>query len=84
MPPRTVKQAAEILNVAPATIYELCARRRLRHLRLGNRRGTIRIPEDALNEFITGVTVTEHSPGTPDVAIGYRQQNSRRRGARKA
>jgi hypothetical protein len=29
----------------------LCSQRRLRHIRVGIRRGVLRIPEDALEEF---------------------------------
>jgi excisionase family DNA binding protein len=53
----TVKEAAERLAVSQATIYSLCRSRKLRHLRLGTRRGTIRIPEDALDALVVGVTV---------------------------
>jgi excisionase family DNA binding protein len=53
----TVKEAAERLGISQATIYGLCRSRKLRHLRLGTRRGTIRIPEDALDTLVFGVTV---------------------------
>ncbi len=47
----SVKQAAERLGVSPALVYALCAKNRIRHERHGLGRGTIRIPEDALNEY---------------------------------
>jgi excisionase family DNA binding protein len=46
----SVKQAAERLGVSQSLIYSLCAARRLRHFRVGVGRGTIRIPEEALEE----------------------------------
>lgn len=52
-----VKEAAERLSVSEGTIYGLCRDRRLRHVRVGRGRGTIRIPEDALDALVLGVTV---------------------------
>jgi excisionase family DNA binding protein len=48
----SVKQAAERLGVSPSLIYSLCAARKLRHFRVGVGRGTIRIPDDALEEVM--------------------------------
>jgi excisionase family DNA binding protein len=53
----TVKQAAKKLGISPATVYGLCSARRLRHERHGLGRGSIRIPEDALEEYRRSVTV---------------------------
>jgi excisionase family DNA binding protein len=54
----TVKEAAERLKVAPATIYTLCARGRLVHIRVGvGGRGTIRILEQDLSDFLKEATV---------------------------
>lgn len=47
-----VQEAAQKLEVSGRTVYELCATNRLRHLRIGVRRGTIRIPEDAIQEYL--------------------------------
>jgi excisionase family DNA binding protein len=47
----TVKAAAKRLGVSAALVYALCSARRLRHIRVGIRRGVLRIPEDALEEF---------------------------------
>ncbi len=47
----TVAQAAERLGVSRALIYSLVAARRLRHERIGLKRGVIRIPDDALDEY---------------------------------
>ena len=59
----TVKAAAERLHVAVATVYHLCSALKLRHLRVGTGRGTIRIPETSLEEFMRQATV-EPRPGT--------------------
>jgi excisionase family DNA binding protein len=54
----SVREAAEQLGVSPSLVYELCARKRIRHERHGLGRGSIRIPEDALEEYRRSVTVT--------------------------
>jgi excisionase family DNA binding protein len=61
----TVKEAADRLRVSPATIYILCAQGRLSHLRVGTQgRGTIRVREVDLQEFIDEATVREEArPG---------------------
>lgn len=41
--PLTVKQAAERLNVSVDSTYQLCHDGKLKHQRIGNGRGTIRI-----------------------------------------
>ena len=54
----TVKEAAERMRVAAATVYLLCAQGRLVHLRVGaGGRGTIRVREEDLQIFIEGATV---------------------------
>ena len=53
----SVRETAERLGISPALVYGLCARKRIRHERHGLGRGTIRIPEDALEEYRKGVTV---------------------------
>jgi excisionase family DNA binding protein len=57
----TVREAADRLGVSAGLIYGLCARRQLRHERYGLGRGTIKIPEDAIDEFRRSVSV-----GGPD------------------
>lgn len=47
----SVKQAAKVLNVSETTIRNLCRTDQLRHERIGNGRGTIRIHQDAIREF---------------------------------
>ncbi|RCS42291.1 DNA-binding protein [Bremerella cremea] len=49
--PLTVKQAAAYLNVSPKTIYAACESKALRHLRIGEGRGTIRINKADLEDF---------------------------------
>ncbi len=53
----TIKEAAERLNLCQATVYELCAQRKLRHVRLGVGRGTIRVSEADLDQYLQEATV---------------------------
>lgn len=52
----TVKQAAERLGISPALTYSLISGRKLRYCRIGNGRGRIRIPEDAIGEYLARCT----------------------------
>jgi excisionase family DNA binding protein len=52
----TVKQAAERLGISAALTYSLVAGRKLRFCRVGNGRGRIRIPEDAIGEYLARCT----------------------------
>jgi excisionase family DNA binding protein len=63
----SVKDAAARLNVSRALVYSLIAGRRLRFVRVGNGRGRIRIPEDALDEYVNRATVTPREAGPPPV-----------------
>ena len=54
----SVRETAKDLAVSVATVYGLCSRRLIRHQRIGLGRGTIRIPEDAIEEYRRGVTVS--------------------------
>jgi excisionase family DNA binding protein len=58
----TVKQVAQRLQVSEATVYQLCAKRKLAHARVGAGRGAIRVGEDALAAFVQASTV---APGRP-------------------
>jgi excisionase family DNA binding protein len=53
----TVREAAGLLGISEQTVYQLCAQKKVRHLRLGIGRGTLRIPASALDEFIAQSTV---------------------------
>lgn len=61
----TVKEAAEKLGVAPATVYSLCGSRRLKHQRIGLGRGVIRIREEDLERYLVGATVEPDEPTAP-------------------
>lgn len=60
----TVKQAAELLGVSPSLVYSLIASRKLRFCRIGNGRGRLRVPEDAIEEYLARCTfgVREDKP----------------------
>jgi len=60
-----VREAAERLKVAPATIYLLCAQGQLNHIRVGTGgRGTIRILEADLAVFVESAMVRTLSQTT--------------------
>ena len=64
--PLTVKEAAPQLRLSAATVYALCAARKLRHQRVGLGRGKILIPPEAIAEYLAKGTVksTEPHPAT--------------------
>ena len=47
----TVRQAAERLGISPSLVYALCKEGKMRHERHGLRRGTIRVTDEALEEY---------------------------------
>jgi excisionase family DNA binding protein len=53
----TVRQVAERLGVSRAIVYQLCAQKKLAHVRVGVGRGTIRIREQDLDDYLRGATV---------------------------
>ena len=53
----SIKEAAEVLGLSCGLIYALCARKKIRHERYGLGRGTIKIPEDAIDEYRQSVTL---------------------------
>ena len=61
----TVKDVADILNISEQTVYQLCSRKKLRHLRFGVGRGTLRIPASALDELVAQATVRPDAPAEP-------------------
>ncbi len=60
----TVAAAAKQLGVSPSLVYGLIAARKLRHCRIGNGRGRLRIPDDAIGEYLARCTfdVKEEKP----------------------
>ena len=69
-----VREASQRLRVSPSLIYTLCTRGKIAHERYGLGRGTIRIREDALNDFqnrckvrpgLTGFAIVHPSPRPP-------------------
>lgn len=60
-----VKQAAERLEVSPATIYALIAAGKLRCYRIGAGRGSIRIDETHLAEFLRAAESGSGPPPAP-------------------
>lgn len=52
MPIYTVKEAASLLRLSVASVYALCAAKKLRHQRVGVGRGKILIPADAIDEYL--------------------------------
>lgn len=65
----TVKQAAWYLNVGDRTVYSLCADNNLRHYRIGNGRGTIRIRREDLDRYLEQNQVNVRS--TEDVETDF-------------
>jgi excisionase family DNA binding protein len=61
----TVREVAAILHVSAATVYALCNKRKLAHIRVGAGRGTIRIRQEDLDAFIAGATVQTGEPTAP-------------------
>jgi excisionase family DNA binding protein len=61
----TVKQAAEKLSVSPTLVYSLVSQRLIRHERIGVKRGVIRIPDDALDEYRRAREVGVAEPAPP-------------------
>jgi excisionase family DNA binding protein len=65
----TVKQSAGRLGVSPGLVYSLVAGRKLRFVRVGNGRGRIRIPEDAIEEYLSRATFAPQETKAPAVRV---------------
>ena len=65
--PLTVKEAAPLLGLSPASVYALCTAKKLRHRRVGPGEGKIVIPSDAIEEYLARSTVgsTAGDPTAP-------------------
>lgn len=62
MKPLTVKEAAAELRLSKGAVYALCASRKLRHQRVGQGRGKIVVPPDAIAEYLAKGTVKSVEP----------------------
>lgn len=60
----SVREYAVEYGVSPATVYAMCAQKKLAHVRLGVGRGTIRIPADQADDRVsqTGKSETPTAP----------------------
>jgi excisionase family DNA binding protein len=65
----TVREVAEQLGIAPTTVYAMCQRKLIPHVRLGTGRGAIRISEEALAEYLDGATVRQEGPLAPQAKV---------------
>lgn len=75
----TVPQAAERLGLSKTAVYQLCSRDRptIRHLRLGAGGATIRIPAEAIDEYLTAATVAPvEREGRADPPMRYIRSKS--------
>lgn len=53
----TVREVADHLGVAVTTVYGLCESRQIAHIRVGTGRGSIRIAQQALDDYIAASVV---------------------------
>jgi excisionase family DNA binding protein len=67
----TVTQVAERLSCSAALVYQLCADGRIAHHRLGLGRGTIRITEDGLSEYLLKTHNTTTQPAKTLVGLKH-------------
>lgn len=66
----SVKEAAPRLDLSVPTVYELCAKGKLRHRRLGPSGGKIRVSEAAIEDYLRGCEVGEHNAPAAVAAEG--------------
>jgi excisionase family DNA binding protein len=67
-----VKQAAARLEVSVATVYGLVGSGKLKHYRIGNGRGVVRIAEEHLAEFLEQAEPGAASPApTPRLRLKH-------------
>jgi excisionase family DNA binding protein len=74
----TVREVADRLRLSVSQVYALCASGKLPHLRFGNGRGTIRVTEAQLQEFIEACEVTPVA-SLPEGLTHIRQPGERSR-----
>jgi excisionase family DNA binding protein len=70
----TVKQVAERLNIAPQSVYQLIQAGKLPVHRFGAGRGTIRISQADLDQFIESCRQVASPRDVPRVSRPARQQ----------
>ena len=58
----TVAQAAEHMGVGTRVVYKLCATRELKHARIGNGKGLLRINLSDLEDYIERSSVQPSEP----------------------
>ncbi len=63
----TVNEVAERLKVSPATIYDAASSGELPHHRIGRGRGTIRVSEEQLAEYLKKTQVKPASSPQRDL-----------------
>jgi excisionase family DNA binding protein len=61
----TVQEAAKILELSPSTVYDLCARKQLGHVKVGAGRRVIRISPADVSAYLAGRRV-EPADGKPE------------------
>lgn len=62
LPPLRVKEAAKLLNVSAAAIYDLIRAGKLPHYRIGPTGRTIRVSESAIEDYLTDCQVASVPP----------------------
>ncbi len=58
------------MGVSTTTVYGLCRRKLLRHVRIGLGRGAVRIEEADLEDFLRGRALRPEEPAPPPVPRG--------------
>ena len=69
----TVAEAARRLSISTGLVYSLVAARKIRFCRVGNGRGRIRIPADAIQEYLDRCTfgIKEEKPPPERVRLKH-------------
>ena len=65
----SVKDTAAKLGVIPGLVYSLIAGRKLRYCRVGNGRGRLRVPAEAVDEYLSRSTFAPQEPKAPAVRV---------------
>ncbi len=66
-----VREAADRLELSPATVYSLVASGKLRHFRVGLGRGSIRIAEEHLAEYLQAAETVPIQPPARRVRLKH-------------